>query len=249
MEGNFRISWIIFAVTLAATPVAFSVMAGRPWVILWVPVSMLIGLGAAYASHRANPDMRITQFRDVVLVGSTTAKALIVALIITASLNPLLKSLVTKEIFAIAGLLIIVAGNYLPKTARSDASELPFPWNWLFSIPWALPLSYMFGVRTWWTLRSDHVWNRTQRFAGRLWMLGGLGYFITPWLFAGPAMTKFMLTDLAAMIMLPILYSWWISSSDYHDGMVGIGETAASDDSFLDFLFLLPRRPSKNSAG
>jgi uncharacterized membrane protein len=215
VETSFKISWIIFALTLAVTLVAFHVLPGKgPLVILVVPVSMLIGLGAAHASRRANPNMRVTQFRNVVLAGSTITKAFAISLIIWAALHPALRPLLPKVIFAVGGLLVILAGNYLPKTARNDARNLPRPWNYLFSIPWALPLSYLFGVRTWWTLSSDLVWNRTQRFAGRLWMLGGFGYVLAPWLFTGATAVRFILADLGIMVLLPILYSWWVSPSE-----------------------------------
>lgn len=50
------------------------------------------------------------------------------------------------------GLLFVVIGNLLPR-ARP---------NWFF------------GIRTPWTLSSDRVWERSHRFGGRLFVVGGL---------------------------------------------------------------------------
>jgi len=54
--------------------------------------------------------------------------------------------------FSGVGLLFIILGNYMPKMRR----------NWLM------------GIRTPWTLADERVWDKTHRFAGPLFMLGGL---------------------------------------------------------------------------
>lgn len=50
------------------------------------------------------------------------------------------------------GLLMLVMGNFLPKTRRS----------------------FSFGIRTPWTLSDDTVWERTHRLGGPLFMLAGV---------------------------------------------------------------------------
>ncbi len=49
------------------------------------------------------------------------------------------------------GVVFIILGNYLPKTR----------------------LNYVMGIRTPWTLSDERVWDKTHRFAGPLFMLGG----------------------------------------------------------------------------
>jgi len=49
------------------------------------------------------------------------------------------------------GLLLVIIGNYLPKTRRN----------------------YVMGLRTPWALADERVWDKTHRFAGPLFMLGG----------------------------------------------------------------------------
>lgn len=49
------------------------------------------------------------------------------------------------------GLLFLILGNYMPKNHQN----------------------YTIGIRLPWTLNSQENWNRTHRFASRLWMLAG----------------------------------------------------------------------------
>ena len=60
----------------------------------------------------------------------------------------------------LVGLLLIVIGNYMGKLKR----------NWFV------------GVRTPWTLSSENVWNKTNRFGGFAMVLFGSAIIITPYL-------------------------------------------------------------------
>jgi len=52
----------------------------------------------------------------------------------------------------LVGLLFVIIGNYLPKSKQN----------------------YTVGIKLPWTLNSQDNWNRTHRFAGYVWMVGGL---------------------------------------------------------------------------
>ena len=58
----------------------------------------------------------------------------------------------TAVVFLILGVMFLILGNYLPKCRRT----------------------YTMGIRLPWTLASEENWRRTHRFAGKLWVLGGL---------------------------------------------------------------------------
>ena len=73
-----------------------------------------------------------------------------------------------------------------------------------------MPFAYLFGVRTWWTLESDHVWTRTQRLASRLWILSGLGLATTPWFTSRAHYNVIIVTAMCIMIGVPIVYSFLI---------------------------------------
>ncbi|MBO5891661.1 MAG: SdpI family protein [Oscillospiraceae bacterium] len=80
------------------------------------------------------------------------------------------------------GLLLAIIGNYLPKCKQN----------------------YTIGIKIPWTLNSEENWNRTHRFAGRLWVVCGLvimltGFFGGFWVFFGIVL---------AMVIAPFLYSY-----------------------------------------
>lgn len=82
----------------------------------------------------------------------------------------------------LTGLLFTIIGNYMPKCKQN----------------------YTIGIKIPWTLNSEENWNRTHRFAGRLWFLGGLliiatGFLGNVWIF---------LTITLVMAFIPFLYSY-----------------------------------------
>ena len=82
----------------------------------------------------------------------------------------------------IIGLAFTIIGNYLPKCKQS----------------------YTVGIKLPWTLSSEENWNRTHRFAGRLWLVCGLGIMLTAlvggfWVF---------LPIVLVMVLAPTLYSY-----------------------------------------
>lgn len=79
------------------------------------------------------------------------------------------------------GLLFIIIGNYLPKCKQN----------------------YTVGIKLPWTLNNEENWNKTHRFAGWLWIIGGFlvmaaGLIGILWL---------MIPVLLAMVLIPTLYS------------------------------------------
>ena len=82
----------------------------------------------------------------------------------------------------VIGLMFTIIGNYLPKCKQS----------------------YTIGIKIPWTLHSEENWNRTHRFAGRLWLVCGLGIMLTAfiggfWLF---------LPITLVMVIVPVVYSY-----------------------------------------
>jgi len=82
----------------------------------------------------------------------------------------------------LVGLTLAIIGNYLPKCKQN----------------------YTIGIKIPWTLNSEENWNRTHRFAGRLWMVCGLAIMLTGfiggfWVF---------LPIVLLMVLVPFLYSY-----------------------------------------
>jgi len=80
------------------------------------------------------------------------------------------------------GIVFILIGNYMPKTTRN----------------------YTMGIKVPWTLNSDENWNKTHRFAGMLWVAGGVLVLIASFLKA-----IFLLPVIIIVCaVLPMVYSY-----------------------------------------
>lgn len=80
------------------------------------------------------------------------------------------------------GGLFTVIGNYLPKCKQN----------------------YTVGLKLPWTLADEENWNKTHRFAGMLWVIGGLVIMATSFL----GSILILVTVLMLMTIIPIGYSY-----------------------------------------
>lgn len=80
------------------------------------------------------------------------------------------------------GILLILIGNYLPKCKQS----------------------YTMGIKLPWTLENEENWNKTHRFAGVLWVIGGILIIATA-IFESPIIFGIIV---GVMIIIPIIYSY-----------------------------------------
>lgn len=85
-------------------------------------------------------------------------------------------------VIAFMGLLLTVIGNYLPKCRQS----------------------YTMGIKLPWTLDNEENWNKTHRFAGALWVIGGIV------LCATAIFESFIIffSIMAVMVIAPTVYSY-----------------------------------------
>lgn len=82
------------------------------------------------------------------------------------------------------GIIFIVVGNYLPKCRQN----------------------YTIGIKVPWTLHDEENWNHTHRFAGKLWLLGGVCILILSiWDWGSLGITLGITVILA---LIPTLYSF-----------------------------------------
>lgn len=85
------------------------------------------------------------------------------------------------------GVLMIVIGNYLPKTRRN----------------------YIIGIRLPWTLENDENWRKTHRLAGKIWVLGGLLLFLNSFVQLYVYWVFFL--TLFFVVIIPSVYSYQLS--------------------------------------
>ncbi len=82
------------------------------------------------------------------------------------------------------GVLFMIMGNYLPKSRQN----------------------YTFGIKLPWTLSDEENWNKTHRFAGKLWVLCGVLVCLTA---VAENPFVFMAIVIAAVV-IPTVYSYRI---------------------------------------
>lgn len=82
----------------------------------------------------------------------------------------------------VLGLIFVITGNYLPKCQQN----------------------YSMGIKIPWTLNSEENWNKTHRFAGPCWIIGGIGMFICGML----GQIFVMLIMIFVVAFIPVIYSY-----------------------------------------
>ncbi|MBR5529344.1 MAG: SdpI family protein [Oscillospiraceae bacterium] len=80
------------------------------------------------------------------------------------------------------GLIFTIIGNYMPKCKQN----------------------YTIGIKIPWTLNSEENWNKTHRFAGILWVIGGILIMATAFL----GKIWISLPIVLVMALIPMLYSY-----------------------------------------
>lgn len=90
---------------------------------------------------------------------------------------------ITMVVTAIVGVVIVICGNYLPKCK----------------------CNYTIGYKLPWTLNNEDNWNKTHRFAGFVWVIGGI-------LFTANAFFYSIYTVIGVIVLLvalPPIYSYF----------------------------------------
>ncbi len=94
------------------------------------------------------------------------------------------------------GIMFIFMGNYFPKIKQNRT----------------------LGIKISWTLQNEENWNRTHRFAGKLWVIGGFAVLFSIFMPLG-VMIWVMVSVTLAMIVLPVIYSYRIYRGHQKEGI------------------------------
>ena len=84
----------------------------------------------------------------------------------------------------IVGAVLILIGNYLPKTKQS----------------------YTMGIKLPWTLDSEENWNKTHRMAGPLWVACGIVLILS--MVLGIFSFALLAADVIIAVLVPTVYSY-----------------------------------------
>ena len=85
---------------------------------------------------------------------------------------------------SLMGILFVILGNYMPKTRMNSTIGIKIPWAYT----------------------SEDNWNATHRFAGKVWVIGGIALLFSMLLPTVWAVTV-MLLSIAVLVILPMVYS------------------------------------------
>lgn len=121
----------------------------------------------------------------VITIGKATIPLVMLITFVISVFYGLGKKINVMVIISIfVGFLLILIGNYLPKTKRN----------------------YTVGIKLPWTLNSDENWNKTHRLAGYFFILGGIFFLFTP--FIGNEYLVFITFIIIGII--PAIYSFYL---------------------------------------
>lgn len=101
----------------------------------------------------------------------------------------------THFLFPLLGLFFILLGNWLPKIKQNATLGIKLPW----------------------TLYNEENWNRTHRFGGWCWVIGGI-VFCTLGFLPEKALLWALPGNLILLALLPTLYSWNLAKKQKAEG-------------------------------
>ena len=108
------------------------------------------------------------------------------------------------------GLLFAIIGNYMPKTRMNSTMGIKVPW----------------------TYSSEANWNATHRFAGKVWVIGGILVALCGLLPLGWAVSG-MIVLMVGLCVLPIVYSYRFYKKEKAEGKVLSTGYSATDKKIL----------------
>ncbi len=151
----------------------------------------------AYTHFRLTADPKVEKASSVIKQAMKWVVPVISVLFIPFSL---LKALGTNlpipmAATSLAGIVIIICGNYLPKCRQN----------------------YTVGIKLPWTLDSETNWNKTHRFAGFLWVFGGLIILINAFFSFWPV----NLVVISLLVIVPFIYSYLEYQHENKDQSIG----------------------------
>ena len=156
--------------------------SSKPFAVFGMPLILLAFHWLCALGTSADPkkENHSSKMMHLVLWIIPVISTLLHALTYAVALGEEVRMEVVMPVFI--GLVLAIVGNYLPKCKQN----------------------YTIGIKIPWTLNSEENWNKTHRFAGRLWLVCGLVIMLTGfiggfWIFFG---------IMLLMVLAPLLYSY-----------------------------------------
>ena len=159
--------------------------SGKGFAVFGIPVMMLFVHIVIFFATRLDKQNRGHNEKVLNLVGLIFPAMSIVSSVIIYSLAMGKEPNLSMLLFPMLGLLFIAMGNWLPKIKQNST----------------------LGIKIKWTLYSEENWNKTHRFAGFVWVIGGVLFCLMGFV---PEKTLLFLLPLQILLLavVPTVYSW-----------------------------------------
>jgi uncharacterized membrane protein len=159
--------------------------------VFGLPVLMMVI--NIYTHFRINNDPRVENASSTIRQATKWVVPLLSVVLIPYSIVRALGTSLPISLVAtaLAGIVIVICGNFLPKCRQN----------------------YTVGIKLPWTLHSETVWNKTHRFAGFLWVAGGLVILISAFF----SLWNIQLIIVGLLVAIPFLYSYIVYKQEVKD--------------------------------
>lgn len=159
--------------------------SGKPFAVFGIPVMMLFFHIVIFFTTRLDKQNRGHNEKVLNLVGLIFPAMSIVSSVVIYSLALGKEPNLSMLLFPMLGLLFIAMGNWLPKIKQNST----------------------LGIKIKWTLYNEENWNKTHRFAGFVWVIGGILFCLMGFV---PEASLLWLLPLQVVLLavVPTVYSW-----------------------------------------
>lgn len=159
--------------------------SGKPFAVFGIPVMMLVFQWLVYAATLLDKQNRGHNEKVMNLVGLIFPGMSLFFAVLIYNHGMGLELNLGSLLFPLLGLLFIVLGNWLPKIKQNST----------------------LGIKLKWTLYNEENWNKTHRFAGFVWVIGGVLFCLMGFV---PEKSLLWLLPLQVLLLaaVPTVYSW-----------------------------------------
>ena len=169
--------------------------SGKGFAVFGIPVMMLFFHIVIFFATRLDKQNRGHNEKVMNLVGLIFPAMSIVSSVIIYSLALGKEPDLSMLLFPMLGLLFIAIGNWLPKIKQNST----------------------LGIKIKWTLYNEENWNKTHRFAGFVWVIGGVLFCLMG--FTSEELLVFLLPlEVILLACVPTVYSWQLAKKQRREG-------------------------------
>ena len=159
--------------------------SGKGFAVFGLPLMMLFFHIVIFFATRLDKQNRGHNEKVMNLVGLIFPVMSIVNSVIIYTHAMELELNLSMLLFPMLGLLFIAVGNWLPKIKQNST----------------------LGIKIKWTLYNEENWNRTHRFAGFTWVIGGVIFCLMGFV-AEKALFFLLPLEVILLACVPMVYSW-----------------------------------------